>query len=218
MVKRKKRFFSPLRFRSFLFLVISCALMFPIISQGVNMFGWFKKQDVFLSSEVNGVVTENGKPVVNLEVIRKLIYTDEKVRRDVATTDSTGRFYFPKKVIRSSIPSKPLSHNSVSQEIFIDREGTLIPFWVANQRGYKEVPEFTKKLAFLDCELTNKRVSFGFKNDYNEYLDHMASSICRWDEDYTPIWLFEGDEKKYEIHDGDFNKLTERFTGKEVKL
>jgi len=209
MVKRKKRFFSPLHFRSFLFLVISCALMFPIISQGVNMFGWFKKQDVFLSSEVNGVVTENGKPVVNLEVIRKLIYTDEKVHRDIATTDSAGNFYFPQKSIRSSIPSKPLSHNSVSQEIFIDRKGTLIPFWVANQRGYKEVPEFTMKLAFLACELSNRRVDFEFKNNNNEHLNLLASSICRWDEDYIPFWLYDGD-KEYSIENGDLNNLTER--------
>ncbi|MCI2285453.1 hypothetical protein L3081_21240 [Colwellia sp. MSW7] len=201
-----------------LLLLILCLLAYPMISQGVDMFGWFKKQDVFLCSEVNGVVTENGKPVANIEITRSLIYTDEKIHRDIAITDNTGHFYFPQKSIRSSIPSKPFAVNRVSQEIFIDRKGTLVPFWVATHVGIKEMPEFTKKLAFLNCELTNQRVSFQFQNNHNEHLDHMASSICRWDEDYIPIWLFEGNEKKYEIHDGDFNKLTERFTNKEVKL
>ncbi|NMM41204.1 hypothetical protein [Pseudoalteromonas arctica] len=52
------------------------------------MFSWFrKKKEVFLSPEVNGVVTENGTPIANLEIIRSLIYIDEKVRRDIATTE-----------------------------------------------------------------------------------------------------------------------------------
>ena len=188
-----------------------------MISQGSDMFGWFKKQDVFLSSEVNGVVTENGKPVVNIEVIRSLIYIDEKVHRDVVTTDSSGHFHFPQKSIRSSIPSKPFSEDRVSQQIFIDREGTKTPFWVATQRDYKEIPEFTKKLVFLNCELTNKRVSFQFKNSNPNNIEHTASSICRWDKDYVPFLIYDGD-CQYIVEDGDFNKLTDRFTGKRIKL
>ena len=183
------------------------------------MFGWFKKQDVFLSSEVNGIVTENGKPVANIEIKRSLMYIDGKDHVDTAITDNEGNFHFPQKSIRSSIPSKPFSEDRVSQQITIDREGSLIPLWIATPRDYKEVPEFTQKLEFLNCELTNKRVRFEFKNNHNEHLNHIASSICRWDEDYIPTWLYgENGEEKYRIHDGDFNKLTERFTGKEVKL
>ncbi len=200
-----------------LFLIL-CLLAYPMISQGVDMFGWFKKQDVFLCSEVNGVVTENGKPVANIEITRSLMYIDAKDHIDVAITDDTGHFHFPQKSIRSSIPSKPFSEDRVSQQITINREGTLIPLWIATHVGIEEIPEFTKKLAFLNCELNNKRVSFQFKNSNPNNREYMASSVCRWNEDYIPIWLFEGNEKKYEIHDGDFNKLTERFTGKEVKL
>jgi hypothetical protein len=192
--------------------------MFPIISQGVDMFGWFKKQDVFLSSEVNGVVTENGKPVANIEITRSLMYIDEKDHRDIAITDSTGHFYFPPKSIRSSIPSKPFSEDRVWQEIFIDRDSELIPLWIATHVGITEIPEYTKKLKFLNCELTNKRVSFQFKNNTPNNREYMASSICRWDEDYIATWLHINNETKYRIHDGDFNKLTEQFTGKEVKL
>jgi hypothetical protein len=201
----------------FILLIISCVFIFPTISQGVDMFGWFKKKDVFLSSEVNGVVTENGKPVANLEIIRKLIYTDEKIHKDNAITDNKGHFHFPQKSIRSSIPSKPFAVNRVSQEIFIDRGDTLIPFWVATHVGITEMPEYTNKLNFLNCELTNKRVDFEFKNNHNEHLNHIASSICRWDQDYTPFLLYDG-EHQYIIEDGNFNTLTDRFTGKEVKL
>ena len=162
------------------------------------------------------MVTENGKPVVNIEVIRSLMYIDGKNHLDEAITDSTGHFHFEQKSIRSSIPSKPFSENQVSQELTIELDGTLIPLWIATHVGIKEVPEFTKKMAFLNGEITSKRVSFQFKNNNNEYLDHMASSICRWDVDYTPTWLHIDNENKYRIHDGDFNKLTEQFTGKKV--
>ena len=188
-----------------------------MISQGVDMFGWFKKQDVFLCSEVNGVVTENGKPVANIEITRSLMYIDAKDHIDVAITDDTGHFHFPQKSIRSSIPSKPFSEDRVSQQITINREGTLIPLWIATHVGITEIPEFTKKLAFLNCELSNKRVSFQFKNSNPNNREYQASSVCRWDEDYLPFLLYDGDNQ-YIVENGDFNTLTDRFTGKEVKL
>jgi len=202
----KRSLFSRRRFP---LLLLSCALATPFISQGFDMFGWFKKQEVFLSSEVNGVVTENGEAVANLEVIRSLMYIDGKDHVDVSITDSTGHFYFPQKSIRSSIPSKPFSEDRVSQQIFITKDDKTIPFWGATQRGYHEIIEFTEKLTLLNCELTNKRVDFEFKNKNNEHLNHTATSICRWNEDYVPVWLYDGD-KEYRIYDGNFNKLEER--------
>ena len=210
-----KSSYSP---RFIILLILVCVIIFPAISQGGDMFSWFKKKkEVFLSPEVNGVVTKNGAPIANLEIIRSLMYLDEIDRRDTAISDEDGRFHFPKKTIFSSIPNKLIVENRISQEIFIESESTLIPLWVANQSGIKEIPEYSKKLAFLECELTNKWVRFEFKKNNNEHLNYMASSICRWSEDYIPTWIMEDGEEKYRIHDGDFNKLTERFTGKEVQ-
>ncbi|UJF22649.1 DUF6795 domain-containing protein [Shewanella sp. OMA3-2] len=172
---------------------------------------------MFLSSEVNGIITKNGTPVANLEVTRSLIYIDEKDHLDVAITDSKGHFYFPQKSIRSSIPNRLFSEDRVSQQITVVDDNELLPIWSANHIGITEVPEFSKKLSSMACELTDKRVTFQFKNTNNEHLDHMASSICRWDEDYTLVLIYDGD-KQYIVEDGDFNKLTDRFTGKEVEL
>lgn len=205
--------------RRFTLLLLSCALAIPFISQGFDMFGWFKKQEVFLSSKIEGVVTENGKPVVNLEITRSLLYSDGKDHIDIAITDNTGHFYFPQKSTRSSLASKPFVEDRVSQHITIERDGVTIPLWMATSYGSKETPEYTKKLAFLNCELTNEIVSFEFRNRNPDNINHQAASICRWDVDYIPVWIMGDDgESKYRIHDGDFNKLTERFTGKEVKL
>ena len=216
-MSKSSLFYNP---RFIILFIIACAIVFPAISQGEDMFSWFrKKKEVFLCPEVNGVVTENGTPVANLEIIRSLIYIDEKVRRDIATTDEDGRFHFPKKTILSSIPNKLISEDRVHQNIFIHRDNNLIiGLWGATQPGISELPEFTKKLDFLKCEITNQLVRFEFKNNTNKHLNRTATSICRWDEDYNPTWIMENGEEKYEIHNGDLNDLTERFTGKKVEL
>jgi hypothetical protein len=190
-------------------LLVFLALAYPILSHGVDMFGWFKKKEVFLSSEVNGVITKNGNPVANLEVTRSLMYIDEKDHLDVAITDSKGHFHFPQKSIRSSIPNRLFSEDRVSQQITVVYDNELLAIWSANHIGIEEVPEFSKKLTFMNCELTDKRVSFQFKNMNNEYLDHIASSICRWQADYKPIWLYDG-ESKYRVNNYDLNDLTKR--------
>jgi hypothetical protein len=205
--------------RFIILFILACLIIFPAISQGEDMFSWFrKKKEVFLSPEVNGIVTENGAPIANLEIIRSLMYLDEIDRRDTAITDEDGRFHFPKKTIFSSIPNKLIVENRISQEIFIRNDDNKIELWSANKSGIKEIPEYTNKLAFINCEVTNKLVRFEFKNYNNEHLNRIASSICRWEDDYIPTHIIENGEIKYKIHDGDFNKITELFTGKEVEL
>ncbi|WOC25259.1 hypothetical protein LY624_11750 [Pseudoalteromonas sp. N1230-9] len=183
------------------------------------MFSWFrKKKEVFLCPEVNGIVAENGQPITNLEIIRALTYIDGVERRDTVTTGKYGHFHFPKKTILTSIPNKLISEDRVHQKIVIEKDDqSIIGLWGATQLGIDEIPEYTDKLKFLNCELTNPLVRFEFKNNTNEQLNRVATSICTWKEDYIPTWIMEDGEEKYEIHNGDLNNLTERFTGKKVE-
>lgn len=201
-------------------LILICAIVFPALSQGEDMFSWFrKKKEVFLSSDVNGIVTENGMPIADLEIIRSLTYIDGVERLDSVITSDDGRFHLPRKTILSSIPNKLISEDRVHQKIFIRKGNNLIiGLWGATQPGISELPEFTEKLKFLKCEITNQLVRFEFKNNTNKFLNRTATSICRWDEDYNPTWVMENGEEKYEVHNGDLNDLTERFTGKKVEL
>ena len=202
-----KSSYSP---RFIILFILVCVIIFPAISQGEDMFSWFKKKkEVFLSPEVNGVVTENGTPIANLEIIRSLIYIDEKVHRDTASTDQNGRFHFPKKTILSSIPNKLIVENRVSQEIFIENNDALIPLWIATQSGIDEVPEYSKKLSLLNCEITNPHVVFEFRNQKNIHRNYVAQSICRWEEDFLPYKLLKGG-KEYQINNYDLTDLTER--------
>ena len=198
----------------------ACVIISTAIGQGDDMFSWFrKKKEVFLSPEVNGIVTENGQPIANLEIIRALTYIDGVERRDTVTTSKDGHFHFPKKTIFSSIPNKLISEDRVHQKIVIEKDDqSIIGLWGTTQPGIYEIPEYTEKLKFLNCELTNPLVRFEFKNYTNEHLNRVATSICKWKEDYIPTWIMEDGEEKYEIHNGDLNNLTERFTGKKVEL
>ncbi|MBC7008846.1 hypothetical protein BIZ38_10200 [Pseudoalteromonas sp. BZK2] len=187
----------------------TCVIISTAIGQGDDMFSWFrKKKEVFLSPEVNGIVTENGQPVANLEIIRSLIYIDEKVHRDTAITDENGCFHFPKKTILSSIPNKLIAEHRVSQEIFIERDNELTPLWVATQSGIDEIPEYSKKLSFLNCQMTAPHVVFEFKNQKNKHRNFVAQSICRWEEDFLPYKLLKNG-KQYRINNYDLTDLTE---------
>lgn len=187
----------------------TCVIISTAIGQGDDMFSWFrKKKEVFLSPEVNGIVTENGQPVANLEIIRSLIYIDEKAHRDTAITDENGCFHFPKKTILSSIPNKLIAEHRVSQEIFIERDNELTPLWVATQSGIDEIPEYSKKLSFLNCQMTAPHVVFEFKNQKNKHRNFVAQSICRWEEDFLPYKLLKNG-KQYRINNYDLTDLTE---------
>ncbi|MGO3786158.1 MAG: DUF6795 domain-containing protein [Pseudoalteromonas prydzensis] len=206
--------------RLVILFIITCVIVFPAVTQGADMFSWFrKKKEVFLSPEVNGVVTKNGTPIADLEIIRALTYIDGVERRDTVITDEEGHFHFPKKIIFSSIPNKLISEDRVHQKIVIEQDdNSIIGLWGATQPDIYEIPEYTDKLKFLNCELTNPLVRFEFKNNINKHLNRVATSICRWEEDYIPTYIIENGEAKYKIHDGNFKILTDRFTGKRVEL
>ena len=194
MVKRMERKTSVFSFRSAFFIITPILLCLSFISEGVDMFGWFKKKQAYLSPIVQGVVKENGKPVANIQVSRQLIYMDNVKRIDYVETDEQGQFYFPEKTIMSRIAANPLSEQRVSQDIYIERGAKTYRLWGADQTAFKEVPEYSKKLASLHCELTDKLVDFEFAH-YNPNRTNVATSICRWQDDYQPFLLYDGDKK-----------------------
>ena len=175
------------------------------------MFGWlnwFRKKEAYLCPKVKGVVKENGIPVPNTKVIRQLIYIDEQVRIDHVLTDKNGNFSFPAKTIMSRLASNLMAEQRVSQNIYIERAGKTFRLWGASQTTYEEVPEYSKKLSNLNCDLNDERVDFEFSH-YNPHRKNVATSICRWSEDYEPFSIYFKNGKKYFINNCDFNDLEE---------
>ena len=212
-----------MRMKILIAVLASICLIYSFSTLGANMFGWFKKQPVQLSSEVRGQILDNGKPVIGQIVSRELIYIDEKVHFDQTITDDKGFFYFPEKIIMSSIPSKPLVEHRISQAIFIDKKNRnyqdlqhkknlnsdhdFYRLWNTTKPSYKNISAFTEKLSFLQCNIKNKKVSFEFGFD-NGYYSYRGSSICRWENDFLMTMLYDNG-KTYIVHDNDINKLEE---------
>ena len=170
---------------------------------------WFKKKEAYLSPQVKGVIKENGTPLANIKVSRQLIYIDEVERVDHVKTDDKGQFYFPEKTIMSRIASNPLAEQNVAQDVYIKRGDKTYCLWDTSQTAYEEVPEYSKKLASLNCDLTNKLYTFEFKRKEGVNMTYVARSICTWDDDYTPYMFHDKNGKKYLINNGDLNDLEE---------
>lgn len=131
-----------------------------------------------LFSEISGVVTFEGKPVVQAKmkrVVRKAHSQAEKV--DETTTDNRGYFKMP-AVYDRSIAGKILPMEfSVPQQIFVYVDEKEYEIWSGVKRKREENSESSGNPLVVKCELSGEQkivsVSGGF-----------VSSLCTWD--FTP--------------------------------
>ena len=115
--------------------------------------GMFNFLKVCLFSEVNGVVTLNGKPVVGAEVIRTAELND-KAYSDTTTTDGQGRYHFDArftKSVNSILPVEPF----IPQTLVIRANKQEFPGWKMNKRNYSVNGEIDQPLN-LTCELSDQ--------------------------------------------------------------
>jgi hypothetical protein len=149
------------------------------------MFGFFKKYDAHLCSAVSGRILDNGKPVVGVKVEGELYYVDEKTREDSDLTDENGCFTLPEVNVRSKAPGWLLCEQRTKQNIGIELHNKYYNLWSAALPIAEPVPEYDKKLSHLHADLSNLLVTFTFKNENNTQAPYIASSICRWNDDFT---------------------------------
>tara|TARA_R110002050_G_scaffold170427_5_gene302268 strand:+ start:613 stop:1146 length:534 start_codon:yes stop_codon:yes gene_type:complete len=168
------------RFLVIVILAVS-TLLFLLSTQAIaTMFGLFKKYDVHLSPEVHGVITKEGKPVVDLEVFRGLTYVGDKELLDKTVTDKNGASSFAEKNIRSRRPSSMFHEARIRQIIDVDYQDTRYLLWATVVTGIAPNIAVSKKLTQLNCDLNDSEEYYEFNNI--EYPDdpHGVESICRW--------------------------------------
>ena len=99
-------------------------ILYALESQA--MFGFFKRTEVQLSPPVKGRITNNGKPLAGVEVVRDLFYEGydkENSVIDYALTNINGEFSFNEKIIKSRYPGDIFGENlPVSQQIYIQKD------------------------------------------------------------------------------------------------
>ncbi|WDE01387.1 DUF6795 domain-containing protein [Thalassomonas actiniarum] len=154
------------------------------------MFGLFKRHDVELSAEVRGCITDNGKPVAGIEVVRRLMYEgyeDGKEQVTYASTDSEGQFSFEKKVIKSRMPGRMFGASvPVLQSIYIEKDNPEDQddhyyFLWSTSKSWRSIAPLSALMLKLNGDLQNKAVHHEINTqDYGGRQRQPIISICHW--------------------------------------
>ena len=163
-----------------LFLV----LWLPMDEAFSGMFWFMKKHEIHLSPEVQGQLLKYGEPVEGAPIFRELFY-DGDHWEDQAITDSSGRFHFPEKIIRSSAPGRPLAEPRNVQVITVDWEDETYLLWHVAVDAIGPSATLERLLQNLNCDLTTPEVTHHFPNTEHPDFTHDIGSICRWPDSAT---------------------------------
>jgi hypothetical protein len=112
---------------------------------------------IYLFSEVQGVVMNQGKPVVGAVVEQQYFWhwKSERGQTEVKT-DAEGKFTFP-AIIKSSLMASVLPHEPfIEQTILIKQEDNTYKAWMFDKRDYEKNGELEGKSIFIDCNLQNQ--------------------------------------------------------------
>lgn len=137
---------------AFLFAFVLFVLALP---EGRAM-GVFSRLVLF--SQVQGIVLNEGKPVVGAELVQKVVWSDDEVenRTQQMVTGKDGAFMFP--AIESNagllrlIPAQP----TIQQTIMIRYHGNEYLAWLHGKSSYDANTEFDGRPLHLVCELTRQ--------------------------------------------------------------
>ena len=112
---------------------------------------------MYLFSEVHGVVTNQGKPVFGAVVEQQYFWQWKSEHGQTQLkTDAEGKFTFP-AIIKSSVMASLLPHEKIiEQTILIKHEGNIYKAWMFDKRDYEKNGELDGKSIFMDCNLQNQ--------------------------------------------------------------
>lgn len=137
---------------------IIAAAVFVLITTGEDMSSASKR---VLFSQVEGVITKDGVPVVGAEVEQIVLYKSEnKVPRVTVLTDSEGRFVFA-EVSTTDGPKLLPGETTVTQSLVINHEGNEYQGWNHGKKGKEANTESGGRPMKLICELNDEPDSSG---------------------------------------------------------
>lgn len=183
-------------------------LVLSVLATNVEagVFDWLKRTEIKWSPEINGVVTEQGKPVVNREIKRRSYYEGEE-RYDSTSTDENGRFHFPQKTKKVR---RVLFDVSVSMELYVtdypskDEQDLVFRIANLNHLNYKSLDLI---LSDMQCELAAAAKTEQLKYLENPELADIApafSSKCRFTHSGTAVF---SDEELQRLIDEDAKNI-----------
>ena len=130
--------------------------------------GLFDSLKVCLFSEINGVVMNDGKPVVGAEVTQTAKFSGKFYTYKTAT-DEHGRFHFEERRAYSLNKIAPIEPY-IDQKIKISHSGKEYLAWDIDKRNYDSNGELGRNLK-LQCDL-------GRKESRKEFGERILWGIC----------------------------------------
>ena len=133
--------------------------------------GMFDFLKVCLFSEVNGLVTQGGKPVSGVKIIRTAELND-KTYTDTTITDAQGRYHFDARFTRSVnsiLPVEPF----IPQIMTIRYNNKDYPGWKMNKRNYDVNGEIDQPLD-LSCDLADEPMV------KEQRIGPNVFGLCKW--------------------------------------
>ena len=157
-------------------------LVFIVFSQQVmaDMFSWFKKTEVELSPEVNGIVTLHGKPIAGATVQRILSYGDKEFN-DNAITDVNGQFKLPVKTAKLRVSS--MFDTWVSQLLTVEHAEQNVKIWSTGATNTLTYGSVHQLLFSMQCELTSPEMKIGIPRSNPQSPPLWLVSTCNFEHD-----------------------------------
>lgn len=130
------------------------------------------EEEVVICSQMEGVITLNGKPVSNAKIERWLKWKDEEGEKDYFSTDENGRFDIPVK--RDVVKLSAITQFVMAQEIRVFVDGVEYVIWAKAKREKGIYGELGGKPENFRCELSDEFVRV-------EAGEGMLVTSCKWD-------------------------------------
>jgi len=167
-------------------LVTPIILVFMIIQhqevQAVFGIGIIK-QDVEMSPEVKGRLTENGEPLANVTITRRFAYEGYRKgeeQLDYTQTNLNGEFSFPEIIIKSRYPKDIFGQNAmVHLAVYHEKNEKKYQLWRSSSPWLPLATPVAMMLINLNGELTNKEIHYEIDTSaFSEVRMQIVSSIC----------------------------------------
>ncbi len=161
--------------------IVGLVFLFVTSGAAAEMLSMFKKETVVLCPEVSGQLSDNGKPLSDVKVTRRLFYGKEY--SETVTTDAEGNFQFSRKEIRSNKPNGLFSQNErIYQQITVEHAHEAYLLWNAFPIGTGENAALSARLEKLNCDIRDTKEKHYFPSAEFPEEEHSVSSICKWNE------------------------------------
>ena len=159
--------------RTFTHLILLYSTLSIIVPSGAHAMSFLSVGKTCVFSEVKAVLTRDGKPLKNVEVIRKWEW--KELKEEKTHTDENGVFTFPAIYESSATRLLPIEL-VIAQGLYVNENGTEIQFWTHSKRKPEENTEFNGNPIDLTCELNNEQ-------KIHKHSGALMRTLCSWEND-----------------------------------